>query len=57
MKFESTTFMLILVFFFSFFKIVIEVMDYGEVVGLWGSNCINAELLIKTGLSTRLGEI
>ena len=53
--------MLILVFFLSFFKIVIEAMDYGEVAGLWGSNCINAELLIelliKTGLSIRLGEI
>jgi len=32
-------------------------MDYGEVDGLWGSNCINAELLIKTGLSMRLHEI
>jgi len=36
---------------------MIEAMDYGEVAGLWGSNCINAELLIKTSLSTRLGEI
>jgi len=44
-------------FFFSFFKTVIEAMNYGEVAGLWGSNCINAELLIKTGLSMRLGEI
>jgi len=43
--------------FFSFFKTVIEAMDYGEVAGLWGSSCINAELLIKTGLSMRLGEI
>jgi len=43
--------------FFSFFKTVIEVMDYGEGAGLWGSSSINEELLIKTGLSTRLGEI
>jgi len=43
--------------FFSFFKTVIEAMDYGGVTELWGSNCINAEWLIKTGLSTRLVEI
>jgi len=43
--------------FFSFFKTVIEAMDYGGVAKLWGSNCINAELLIKTGLSMRLREI
>jgi len=43
--------------FFSFFKTIIEAMDYGEVAGLWGSNCINTKLLIKTGLSMRLGEI
>jgi len=49
-------FMLIL-FFFSFFKTVIEAMDYEEVPRLWGSNCINAKLLIKTGLTMRLGEI
>jgi len=47
-------FMLIVVFF-SLFKTVIEAMDYEEVDGLWGSNCINAWLLIKTGLSMRLG--
>ena len=56
MKFGSIMFMVILGFF-SFFKTVIEAMDYGEVAGLWGSSCINAELLIKTGLSMRLGEI
>jgi len=32
-------------------------MDYGEVAGLWGSNYINAELLIKTSLSMKLREI
>ena len=42
--------MLILVCF-SFFKTVIKAKDYEGVAGLWGSNCINAELLIKTGLS------
>jgi len=45
--------MLILVCF-SFFKTVIEAKDYEGVAGLWGSNCINAELLIKTGLSTKV---
>ena len=48
--------MLILVCF-SFFKTVIEAKDYEEVAGLWGSNCINAELLIKTGLSTKIVKI
>jgi len=43
--------------FFSFFKTVIEAMDYGGVAWLWGSNCINAEWLIKTGLSIRMSEI
>jgi len=49
--------MFMLIIFFSFFKTVIETMDYGGVAGLWGSNCINAELLIKTCLSMRLREI
>jgi len=47
-------FMLILV---SFFKTVIEAMNYGGVAELWGSNCTNAEWLIKTGLSIRMHEI
>jgi len=47
--------MLILVCF-SFLKTVIEAKDYEGVAGLWGSNCINTELLIKTGLSTKVVE-
>jgi len=49
--------MLILVCSFSFLKTVIEAKDYEGVAGLWGSNCINAELLIKTGLSTKVVKI